>query len=100
MLCALSLPDIDISVLTAAPAGVTVDGLKLHDRPDGSPEQAKLIVLLKPLAGVTVTVAVAGEELLSVPLAGLTEAEKSGTGAVIVIVTAEEVEALKLASPE
>lgn len=79
--------------------GVTVAGLKLHATPEGRPEQAKLTDALKPLAGVTVSDAVAGLELVSVPLAGLMESEKSGAGAVIVTVSAADVLPLKFESP-
>ena len=99
LLCALSVPDMDIEVVTAAPVGVTVEGLKLHDNPVGRPEQVKLTALLNPLVGVTVSVDVAGAELLSVPLAGLMESEKSGPGAEMATLTAFDVEALKLLSP-
>jgi len=51
------------------------------------------------LTGVTASVAVAGAELVSVPLVGLMFNEKSGTGTVMVTVTADEVEAAKAALP-
>ena len=76
-------------MLSGAPAGVSVVGLKLHVAPDGRPEQAKLIVELNPLTGVTVKIAEAG----AVPIAGLIVKEKSaGGGAVIVTVTALDVD--------
>lgn len=87
-------------VLTGAPAGVTFAGLKLHDRPEGSPEQAKVTAASKPLTGVTVMLAVAGAEPVSVPLPGLIDSEKSGgAGAEIVTVTPAEMLPLKLVSP-
>ena len=44
-------------VTAAAPDGVTVDGEKLHDVPDGCPEHEKETWASKPFCGVTVTVA-------------------------------------------
>jgi hypothetical protein len=83
-------------VLSGAPAGVRVAGLNPHEAPAGRPEQAKLIAELKPFTGVTVRVAVAG----AVPLAGLIAAEKSaGGGAVIVTVTALDVDEEKEVDP-
>ena len=83
-------------VLSGDPVGVSVVGLKLHDAPDGRPEQAKLIVELNPFVGVTVKVAEAG----AVPPAGLIEREKSaGGGAMIVTVTALDIDAEKTVEP-
>ena len=93
------LPENVTVVLTGAPAGVTVAGLKLHETPEGSPEQAKVTAASKPLTGATVMLAVAGVELVSVPLPGLIDSEKSGAGAEMVTVTAAEVLPLKLVSP-
>jgi hypothetical protein len=45
-------------VVTAAPEGVTCDGLKLQFAPDGRPEQLKLTAESKPPIGVTVSVVV------------------------------------------
>jgi hypothetical protein len=76
-------------VVSGAPAGVSVAGLKLHVAPDGRPEQVKLIAELNPFTGVTVKVADAG----AVPLAELIDREKSaGGGAVMVTVTAMDVD--------
>jgi hypothetical protein len=83
--------------LTGALLGVTIAGLKLHETPEGNPEQTKVTAASKPLTGVTVILAVAGVELVSVPLAGLIESEKSGGGAEMVTVTAGEVLIQKLA---
>lgn len=94
------VPENATVVLTGAPAGVTFAGLKLHEMPGGSPEQAKVTTASKPLTGVTVMLAVAGVELVSVPLPGLIDSENSGGGgAEIVTVTAAEMLPLKLVSP-
>jgi hypothetical protein len=83
-------------VLSGAPAGVSVAGLKLHDAPVGRPEQAKLIAALNPFTGVTVKVAEAG----AVPLAGLIATEKSaGGGAVMLTDTALDVDEEKAVDP-
>jgi hypothetical protein len=86
-------------VVAAAPAGVTVGGLKEQVIPDGSPEQAKLTAELKPFVGVTETVAVAGELVVPVPLLGLIVSAKSGTGTVIETLTAFDAEAENPAAP-
>jgi hypothetical protein len=45
---------VTVSVVEATPPdGVTVVGRKLHDAPEGRPEQLNEIVELKPFAGVT-----------------------------------------------
>jgi hypothetical protein len=67
-------------VVTTAPAGLTVGRLKEQLTPAGRPEQAKLTAALKPFAGVTETVADAGEVVVSVPLLGLIVRAKSGIG--------------------
>ena len=51
------------------------------------------------MTGVKVSVALAGAEPVSVPLVGLMLNEKSGGGAVMVTVTAVEVDLAKLALP-
>ena len=86
-------------VLSGAPAGVNVAGLKLHVTEAGRPEHEKLIAVSKPFAGVMVRVAVAAIVFVSVPLPGVIDNEKSGRGAEIVTVTALEVEAAKPATP-
>ena len=65
-------------VEAAAPDGVTVAGEKLHNAPEGSPEQANETVELNPLRGAT--------EIAVVPLCpefrlndtGEADTEKSG----------------------
>jgi hypothetical protein len=87
-------------VLIAAPAGVRVEGLKLQPTPEGRPEQLKLTVPAKAFTGVTVSLADAGVDLVSVPLVGLIVSEKSGGGAAdMVTVTVLEVEAEKALLP-
>jgi hypothetical protein len=83
----------------ADPAGVSVAGLKLHPTEAGRPVQAKLTVPVNPFSGVTVSVAVAGTELVSVPLPGLMPKVKSGAGAVMVTGTALDVDAANDALP-
>jgi len=51
---------VSVVVEAVAPDGVTVAGEKLHDAPDGNPEQLNDITELKPLSGVTVIVSVPG----------------------------------------
>ena len=85
--------------VSAAPAGVSVAGLKVHPTEAGRPEQAKLTVPVNPLTGVTVSVALAAAVLVSVPLPGLTPSVKSGAGAVMVTGTALDVDTENDASP-
>ena len=80
-LAAVRVPEIVIWLVTAEPAGITDAGLNAHASPEGKPEQARLTALLNPFDGVTVTVAVADVDFVSVPLAGVIESEKSGVGA-------------------
>jgi hypothetical protein len=88
---------VTVVVAAAVPEGVTEDGLKEQVMPE---EQPKETAALKPLIGVTVRVALTGAALVAVPLAGLIESEKSGTGAaVMVILTADDTEAAKLPAP-
>lgn len=47
-----------VVVAFAPPLGVTVVGLKVQVTPAGNPEQAKLVVELKPFCGLSVTVTV------------------------------------------
>jgi hypothetical protein len=84
----------------ALPLGVTVDGLKLHVAPVGSPLHAKLTGALKPFTGVTVMVVFAVEPAVTVPLVGDAPSVKLGTDACTVTVTALDVEPVKLVSPE
>jgi hypothetical protein len=89
---------VTVVVEAAAPEGVTVAGLKAHPTPEGRPEQAKVTVELKPFEGVTEMVAVADDDLVSLPLPGLIERAKSADGgAVMVTATAEEADMAKLA---
>jgi hypothetical protein len=53
-----ALEEIVSCVVAAAPEGVTVAGLKEQAVPTGSPEQAKLTIVLNPYCGVTVRVTV------------------------------------------
>lgn len=73
------------------------EGLKLQERPAGSPEQLKVTAKLKPLLAVTVTVEVAALDFVSLPFEGLRLRLKSGP--VIVIVWAEELELPRVESP-
>jgi hypothetical protein len=83
--------------VAAAPLGVTLEGLKVHVPPDGSPLQARLVAALKPLMGVIVTVAVAEPPVaVTVLLVGLSEMEKSAVGgALTATTTAGDTEAAK-----
>ena len=82
----------DMVVVAAEPEGVTVVGLKAQVTPVGKPVHARVTTELKPLLGVMVTVAVAGDEFVSVPLAGVIDTEKSGAAALMVTVTKLDVE--------
>ena len=82
------------------PDGATVDGLKEQETPAGSPEQAKAMVELKPLTGVTFRVTGAVSALVTVPLVAPVESEKSaGVGEFTVTETSLEVLDAKLLSP-
>jgi hypothetical protein len=87
-------------LLTAAPAGVTVAGLKLHPTVAGSPEQVKLTADANPASGVTVSFAVVGLVFVAVPLAALIASRKSGVpAAAIVTITLFELEAENPVAP-
>ncbi len=66
------------AVVIAAPDGVTVDGEKLHDVPDGSPEHEKEVWASKRFCGVMVTVAVPLEPDAMVSAEGEMEMVKLG----------------------
>lgn len=66
------------AVEAGARGGVTVAGEKLHEAPDGNPEQLKETVELNPLAGVTVTVVAALSPAVTVIDAGLALTAKVG----------------------
>ena len=86
-------PEMVTVVVAADPEGVTVAGLKAQVTPVGRPVHAKSTVELKPLLGVMVTVAVAGDAPVSAPLAGVIDTAKSGVGALMVTVTELDVDA-------
>jgi len=98
-----AVPDLVVIVIVdvaGAPFGETDDGLKLHEAVVGSPEHAKFVAVLNPFIGVTDTVTVAELPAAIVPLEGETDTVKSGAGgAVMVTVTATEVDALLFGSP-
>jgi hypothetical protein len=71
-----------VSVEASAPDEVAVRGEKLHDAPEGNPEQ--LNETLKPFAGVTETVAVPLCPAVIVRDAGEIPMEKSGGGRLMV----------------
>ena len=50
---------VSVVVEAAVPDGVTVAGEKLHEAPEGNPEQANETAELKPPTGATETVVVA-----------------------------------------
>jgi hypothetical protein len=58
--------------------GVTVAGEKLHDAPEGRPEQANETAALNPFAGTTATVVVPLSPAITVIAAGVAAMEKSG----------------------
>jgi hypothetical protein len=71
-------------VEAAAPEGVTLAGAKLHDAPEGSPEQLSETAEANPPCGVTVVVTVPLCPALTVSDVGETEAEKLCAGRLIV----------------
>jgi hypothetical protein len=66
---------------TGAPAGVTLVGEKVHEVPEGNPEQLNETVEAYPFSGVTCTEAEALCPLATVIDAGETTMEKLGAGA-------------------
>jgi hypothetical protein len=86
--------------VTAAPLGVTLAGLKTHVESAGSPLQERLVAALKLLIGVIVTVTAVELPFVTVALAGVSEIEKSGTGAALTVTaTAADTDALFPGSP-
>jgi hypothetical protein len=74
---ALAVVVVTVSVVeAAAPEGVTLAGAKLHDAPEGSPEQLSETAEVNPLCGVTVVVAVPLFPAWTVSDAGETTTEK------------------------
>ena len=84
-------------LMTAAPLGVTIAGLKLQLVPEGNPEQLKLIGKLNPFSGIKVTVRVDGCPGVRLTLGLLITIAYSG--APTVTVTTAEVEGESLVSP-
>jgi hypothetical protein len=75
-----------VSVVDVVLGGVTVAGEKLHDAPEGNPEQANETAELKPFAGVTETVVVALDPGVAVRDDGEAARVKSGGGRLMVYV--------------
>jgi hypothetical protein len=69
-----------VSVEASAPDRVVMRGEKLHDAPEGNPEQVNETDALNPFAGVTETVAVPLCPPVIVIEAGEISTEKSGGG--------------------
>ena len=81
---------VTVSVVEAVPPeGVTVDGEKLHEAPEGNPEQLKETAELKPLRGETVREVVPLCPAVTVNDAGEAAMEKSGTGRLMVYVAVD-----------
>ena len=75
---------VTVSVVeTAAPEGVTVAGEKLHDAPEGSPEQLNETAASKPFAGVTEMEVFPLWPAVTVNDAGDAPSEKPATGNVV-----------------
>lgn len=87
-------------VVAAAPFGVTVVGLNVHDGPTGWELHAKLTAVLNPPAGVTVIVVVVELPAVTVALVGFAPIVNDGVTALTVTTTALEVDPAKLVSPE
>jgi hypothetical protein len=66
------------------PDGVTVGGEKLHEVPDGSPEQVNETAELNPLTGVIETMLVLLCPAITVNVVGEAATEKSGVGRLMV----------------
>jgi hypothetical protein len=71
-------------VVAAAPAGITLAGEKLHDAPDGSPEQLNETAEANPFCGVMDTVVVPLDPDATVSAVGESETLKSGAGRLMV----------------
>ena len=69
-----------VSVVDVVPGGVTVAGEKLHDAPDGSPEQLNDTLEVNPFSGVTEIVVVTLCPTVTANAVGEAATEKSGWG--------------------
>jgi len=69
---------VTVSIVDVAPGGVTVDGEKLHDAPEGNPEQANETDELNPESDVTETIVVPLLPAVTVNEEGEVVTEKSG----------------------
>ena len=75
---------VTVSVVEATPPdGVTVWGEKLHDAPEGNPEQLNETVELNPCSGVTETVVVPLCPAVTVSDAGEAATVKSGVTGIV-----------------
>lgn len=80
---------VTVSVVdTGAISGVTLDGEKLHDAPEGKPEQLNRIADLKSFCCVTVTDILPLLPAGTVSDAGEAEMEKSGGGLIVYVALA------------
>jgi hypothetical protein len=72
-------------VLAAAPAGVTLAGLKLQVEFAGSPEHAKVVAALKAFTGITLTMVVVDDAAPTVSALDESVSVKLGAGGVTVL---------------
>ena len=84
-------------LMTGAPAGVTVAGLKAQVVPEGNPEQLNLIGRLNPFSGIKVTVRIDGCPGMRLMVSLLTTMAYSG--AETVTITTVELDGESLLSP-
>lgn len=84
--------------VTAAPLGVTDEGLKVQAANEGRPEQENVVAAAKPLSGVMLIVEDAALPSAAVAFAGDNVTEKSGEPSTVRI-TGSEVDGELLASP-
>lgn len=75
---AAAVVTVSVVVEAAVPEGVTVAGKKLHDAPEGNPEQANETAEANPPCGVTETVAVPLLPAETLSAVGVAATEKSG----------------------
>jgi hypothetical protein len=76
---------VTVSVVEAAePDGVTVAGEKLHDAPEGNPEQLNETAELNPFRGATEILVVPFCPAVTLSDAGEATTEKSGAGRLMV----------------
>jgi hypothetical protein len=91
---------VSVAVVAVVPLGVTLAGLNEQVAFVGSPLQARFVAALNPLNGVTITVTISELPALTVAVFGVSDMEKSATGAaVMTTLSAAEVDVALVLSP-